>query len=103
MTMKPILTALCAVAISTSAFAGQTVSAPGKQVAPPAPVVFGTGWYGGIEAGINAYQDFGGTRRFITLRGDSIALEPRENVGFVGGAKVGYVFGYAPVRPAIEA
>ena len=56
----------------------------------------------GLQAGINAYQDFGGTRRFS--RGDNdISLEPREKIGFVGGMKAGYVFGTGTVRPAIEA
>ena len=31
-----------------------------------------------------------------------IAVEPREKVGFVGGLKLGYVFGTDTVRPAIE-
>ena len=98
-----LLTAASAVAVTTTAFAGETTTyAPSKGVVPPAPVYYGTGFYLGVQAGVNAYQDFGGTRRFGV--GDSdISLEPREKVGIVGGLKLGYVFGTGTVRPAIEA
>ena len=99
---KPILlTALSAVAITTSAFAGETTYAPSKAVVAPLPV-YGTGFYLGLQAGINAYQDFGGTRRF-SLGDSDISIEPKEKIGFVGGIKAGYVFGTGTVRPAIEA
>src|SRR5678810_64612 len=63
---------------------------------------YGTGWYFGLQAGINAYQDFGGTRR-VHVGGNDVSIEPNEKIGFVGGLKFGYVFGVAHIRPAIEA
>ena len=50
---------------------------------------------------MNAYQDYGGRGHFslgrVTSRSNA------EKVGFVGGLKLGYVFGTGTVRPAIEA
>jgi opacity protein-like surface antigen len=69
---------------------------------PPNPAIYGTGFYMGIQAGVNAYQDFGGSRRY-SLGATEIELDPQEKVGFVGGIKAGYVFGTGTVRPAIEA
>jgi len=102
--IKPLLlTVACAAVFTSAARAGETHYAPSKGVVPPsAPVFYGTGFYMGLQAGINAYQDFGGTRRF-SIDGNDVSLEPRENVGFVGGLKAGYVFGTGTVRPAIEA
>jgi opacity protein-like surface antigen len=101
---RNILTGVVLTAVLTAAsFAGETTYASGKTVAPPpAPIYYGTGFYLGLQAGINAYQDFGGTRRF-DIGGNDVSIEPNENVGFVGGLKVGYVFGTGTVRPAIEA
>jgi opacity protein-like surface antigen len=84
-------------ALAASAFAG----VPSKEIAPPEPIYYGTGFYFGLQAGVNAFQDFGGTRR-LELGDTEIAVEPREKVGFVGGIKLGYVFGTDTVRPAIE-
>lgn len=95
-----LITAFAAVAVSVTAFAGTPVSAPSKDYAAPEPV-YGTGFYIGIQGGINAYQDFGGTRRYS--RGDNeLTLEPKEKIGYVGGLKLGYVFGTGMVRPTIE-
>jgi len=87
-------------ALAASAFAGERM-VPSKNPVAPEPIYYGTGFYAGLQAGINAYQDFGGTRRF-QLGGNDVAVEPREKVGFVGGLKLGYVFGTNTVRPAIE-
>jgi opacity protein-like surface antigen len=97
-----LLTAVSAAVLAATSFAGETTYAPSKGVVPPAPVYYGTGFYLGLQAGINAYQDFGGTRRF-DVGDNEISLEPREKIGFVGGVKAGYVFGTSTVRPAIEA
>jgi opacity protein-like surface antigen len=82
-----------------------------KQVAPPPPPMYGLGFYGAIDAGANIYQDRGGTR---TFNGDNRLLEndrdfdatldvnPKNDVGFFGGIKLGYVFGTGVVRPTIE-
>ena len=94
--------------VSTVIFAGASFAgpppAPSKAIVQPAPApeLYGTGFYFGIQAGINAHQDFGGGRDF-SFRGNEISLEPKDKVGFVGGLKAGYVFGTGTVRPAIEA
>src|SRR5437773_10231637 len=81
-----------------------------KQVAPPPPPpLYGTGFYGAIDAGANVYQDLGDTRTFnqsftgfgATLDLDE-KLEPKNEVGFFGGIKLGYVFGTGVVRPTVE-
>src|SRR4029450_9376438 len=85
-----------------------------KQVAPPPPPVYayGLGFYGAIDMGANIYQDRGGTRTFTgenrindpTDRDFDATLEvdPKNDVGFFGGIKLGYVFGHGVVRPTIE-
>ena len=84
-----------------------------KQVAAPPPVYgYGLGFYGAIDAGANVYQNRGGDRTFtgdnrindITDRDFDATLEvsPKNDVGFFGGIKLGYVFGSGVVRPAIE-
>jgi opacity protein-like surface antigen len=91
--------------------AGQEVY---KQVAPPPPPMYGLGFYGAIDAGANVYQDRGGNRSFSSdADGDSIDRDPRffgstlevnpkNDVGFFGGIKLGYVFGSGVVRPTVE-
>ena len=84
-----------------------------KQVAaPPPPELYGLGFYGAIDAGANVYQNRGGTRTFtaddrridLTDRDFDATLEvnPKNDVGFFGGVKLGYVFGTGVVRPTIE-
>ena len=84
-----------------------------KQVAPPPPPpMYGLGFYGAIDMGANVYQNRGGTRTFtgdnrindITDRDFDATLEvnPKNDVGFFGGIKLGYVFGSGVVRPTIE-
>ena len=84
-----------------------------KQVAPPPPPpMYGLGFYGAIDMGANIYQDRGGTRTFtgdnrindITDRDFDATLEvnPKNDVGFFGGIKLGYVFGTGVVRPTVE-
>jgi opacity protein-like surface antigen len=100
---KHILTAaVSAAAITAASFAGEHTYPDGKkEVAPLAPV-YGTGWYVGLQAGVNAFTDFGESRQF-TLGDNDIVIEADSNVGFVGGLKLGYVFGTGIVRPALEA
>ena len=62
--------------------------------------------------GANIYQDRGGTRTFTgdnrnidpTDRDFDATLEvnPKNDVGFFGGIKLGYVFGTGVVRPTVE-
>ena len=74
--------------------------------------MYGLGFYGAIDMGANVYQDRGGNRTFtgdnrindITDRDFDATLEvnPKNDVGFFGGIKLGYVFGTGVVRPTIE-
>ena len=98
MKKRAILLAISSAACLTTAFAGEPV----VEMTQPDTSCFGPAWYMGVQAGVNAYQDFGGTRRFDLGGGDELALEPRESMGFVGGLKLGYVFGSGAVRPAVE-
>src|SRR4026207_1220353 len=80
-----------------------------KQVAPPPPSPnYGVGFYGAIDMGANVYQDRGGTRTFTQDNpnllgfGDTLEVDPKNDVGFFGGIKLGYVFGTGVVRPTVE-
>ena len=79
-----------------------------KQVAPPSPELWGTGFYGAIDMGANIYQDRGGTQTFTDdnpnspFFGDSLEVNPKNNPGFFGGLKLGYVFLTGVVRPTVE-
>ena len=80
-----------------------------KQVAPPPPPLYGTGFYGGLDLGANLYQNRGDTRTFTSnepspsiLGGDTLTVDPKNDVGFFGGLKAGYVFGTGIVRPTLE-
>ena len=80
-----------------------------KQVAPPPPPpMYGLGFYGAIDAGANVYQNRGGSRDFTVddpnsqFFGSDLHVNPKNDVGFFGGIKLGYVFGHGLVRPAIE-
>ncbi len=80
-----------------------------KQVVPPpTPVIYGTGFYGAIDMGANVYQNRGGSRTFTQDNpnllgfGDTLTVDPKNDVGFFGGVKLGYVFGTGVVRPTVE-
>jgi opacity protein-like surface antigen len=80
-----------------------------KQVAPPPPPpMYGLGFYGAIDMGANVYQNRGGDRTFTQDNPDRIGfgytleVSPKNDVGFFGGIKLGYVFGTGVVRPTIE-
>jgi opacity protein-like surface antigen len=79
-----------------------------KQVAPPPPPMYGLGFYGAIDMGANVYQNRGGNRTFTQDNpdligfGDTLTVDPKNDVGFFGGIKLGYVFGSGVVRPTIE-
>ena len=98
---KLLFSAIAATALTAPLFAGQP-AVVSKNYVEPAPVIYGSGFYLGLQAGANVYQDFGGTRRF-SFNDTDISVEPNEKVGFVGGLKAGYVFGTGSIRPAIEA
>src|SRR6476469_702319 len=98
--------------IATSALLGSSLfdGPPDyKQAAPPPPPPnYGVGFYGAIDLGANVYQDRGGTRTFTQANpnllgfGDTLTLSPKNDVGFFGGIKLGYVFGTGVVRPTVE-
>src|SRR6267378_1623665 len=99
------LTALLVGLLTIPLQAGQEVY---KQVAPPPPPMYGLGFYGAIDAGANVYQNRGDTRTFTQDNpnlpgfGDTLTVDPKNDVGFFGGIKLGYVFGSGVVRPTIE-
>jgi opacity protein-like surface antigen len=100
-----ILTALLVGLLTISVQAGQEVY---KQVAPPPPPLWGTGFYGAIDMGANIYQNRGDDRTFTDNNpnspffGYSLEVDPKNDVGFFGGLKLGYVFGTGVVRPTLE-
>src|SRR5438477_11301348 len=75
-----------------------------KQVAPPPPPpeLYGLGFYGAIDAGANVYQDRGGTKVFSNEFGDTLTVDPTNDVGLFGGVILGYVFTAGVFRPTIE-
>src|SRR5205814_6504362 len=82
-----------------------------KQVAPPPPPpMYGLGFYGAIDMGANVYQNRGDDKTFSANGplvsaedfGDTLTVSPKNDVGFYGGVKLGYVFGTGVVRPTIE-
>ena len=73
-----------------------------KQVAPPPPTLYGTGFYGAIDLGANIYQNRGDETVFSDRFGDTLTVDPKNDVGFFGGIKLGYVFLTGVVRPTIE-
>ena len=80
-----------------------------KQVAQPPPMeLWGTGFYGAIDMGANLYQNRGDDRTFTNddlnspFFGSTLDVNPKNDVGFFGGLKLGYVFGTGIIRPTIE-
>ena len=70
--------------------------------------MYGLGFYGAIDMGANIYQNRGGNRTFTQdnpnepFFGDSLEVDPKNDVGFFGGIKLGYVFGTGVIRPTVE-
>src|SRR5881398_686022 len=101
-----ILTSVLVGLLTVSLQAGEAVAY--KQVAPPPPELYGLGFYGAIDMGANVYQNRGGDRTFTDDRvgtedfGYSLEVDPKNDVGFFGGIKLGYVFGTGVVRPTLE-
>src|SRR5256714_12826843 len=92
--------------LSGSLFAGPPDS--NQPAPPPPPPNYGVGFYGAIDMGANVYQNRGGTRTFTQDNpnllgfGDTLTVDPKNDVGFFGGVKLGYVFGTGVVRPTVE-
>src|SRR5437763_4339100 len=96
-----LLTAIVVGFLTASLQAGEAVAY--KQVAPPPPPeLYGLGFYGAIDAGANVYQDRGRTKVFSDEFGDTLTIDPKNDVGFFGGLKLGYVFGTGVFRPTVE-
>src|SRR5438094_2165276 len=102
-----LLTAIVVGFLTASLQAGEPVAY--KQVAPPPPPeLYGLGFYGAIDMGANVYQNRGGDRTFTDDRvgtedfGDTLTVSPKNDVGFFGGVKLGYVFGTGVFRPTLE-
>src|SRR5947199_1813872 len=96
-----LLTSMMVGFVTASLQAGEAVAY--KQVAPPPPPeLYGLGFYGAIDAGANVYQNRGGEKVFSNEFGDTLTIDPKNDVGFYGGSKLGYVFGTGVVRPTIE-
>src|SRR5438477_3739765 len=103
---------LILISIATIAFLlGSAMPGPPdyKQAAPPPPPPnYGVGFYGAIDLGANVYQNRGGTRTFTQDNpnllgfGDTLTVDPKNDVGFFGGVKLGYVFTSGVFRPTIE-
>ena len=92
--------------VVASVQAGEAVAY--KQFAPPPPQLWGTGFYGAIDMGANVYQNRGGDRTFTDdnlnspFFGDTLTISPKNDVGFFGGIKLGYVWGTGVFRPTFE-
>lgn len=103
--MKHLLLSTVAVALATatSGFAGPYAAQSTKSYAAPQPqgTVYGTGLYIAIQAGINAHQEYRGLedQRIDDIR---FSFEPESKIGGIVGGKIGYVFGTASIRPAVE-
>ena len=103
--MKKTLLFLFTVAFATCVTAPLQAGPPEpyKQVAPPPPPeLYGLGFYGAIDLGANVHQNRGGDQTFTNEFGDTLDVSPKNEVGFFGGIKLGYVFGSGVVRPTIE-
>ena len=110
---KPTMKQLTVITITLGLFlSGSRFAGPpdvSKQVAPPPPPPnYGVGFYGAIDMGANVYQDRGGDRTFTQSDpnllgfGDTLEISRKNDVGFFGGIKLGYVFGTGVVRPTVE-
>src|SRR5438477_10317668 len=100
-----ISTAIITVA-SSSLFAGPPDYK--QAVPPPPPPNYGVGFYGAIDMGANVFQNRGGNRTFTQDNpnllgfGYTLTVDPKNDVGFFGVVKLGYVFGSGVVRPTVE-
>jgi len=102
---------LCSTVALTGLLAASLQAGPAieyKQVAPPPPPLYGVGFYGGLDMGANLYQNRGEDRTFTNdnlndpFFGSTLEVNPKNDVGFFGGLKAGYVFGTGIIRPTIE-
>jgi opacity protein-like surface antigen len=73
--------------------------------------MYGLGFYGAIDMGANVFQNRGDDQTFSANGtafvgtpdfADTLTVSPKNDVGFYGGVKLGYVFGTGVVRPTVE-
>jgi opacity protein-like surface antigen len=106
--MKKLSLLLAPILVGCLAASLQAGTETYKQVAPPPPPMYGLGFYGAIDMGANVYQNRGGDQTFTQDNpdrigfGDTLDVSPKNDVGFFGGIKLGYVFGSGVVRPTVE-
>src|SRR5881398_3950010 len=105
--MKQLTLITIGIFLSGSLFAGPAPEY--KQVAPPPPPpLYGVGFYGAIDMGANIYQNRGDNQTFTDdnpnspFFGSNLEVNPKNDVGFFGGIKLGYVFGTGVIRPTVE-
>jgi opacity protein-like surface antigen len=100
-----VVLALIIIAIG-SVEGGESVSY--KQLAAPPPELYGTGFYGAVDMGANLFQNRGDDRTFTDdnsnspFFGSTLEVHPKNDVGFFGGIKLGYIFGTGIIRPTVE-
>ena len=102
----------CILASGLIGFAAMSLQAGGpevyKQVAPAPPPLYGVGFYGAIDMGANIFQNRGGDQTFSDdnpnspFFGSTLTVSPKNDVGFFGGVKLGYVWGTGVIRPTFE-
>jgi opacity protein-like surface antigen len=84
------------------AFGGSDVTQVNKTVVPASPALFGLGWYGGIDGGVNVYQSYRDDSSFGLGGGNVLDVSHDHKISGFGGIKLGYVFGSGTFRPTIE-
>jgi opacity protein-like surface antigen len=105
MKTRSLLTLVLFGFVTASLHAGESVAY--KQVAPPPPL-YGVGFYGAIDMGANIFQNRGDHQTFSDdnpnspFFGSTLDVDPKNDVGFFGGLKLGYVFGTGWLRPTVE-
>jgi opacity protein-like surface antigen len=105
--MKKLSLVLASIIIAAASLhGGEAVSY--KQLTAPPPELYGTGFYGAIDMGANIFQNRGDDRTFTDdnpnspFFGSTLEVHPKNDVGFFGGIKFGYVFGTGVIRPTVE-
>ena len=98
--MKQFTFITIGILLSGSLFAGPPAPEY-KQVAPPRHhQIMGRAFTDDGDMGANVYQNRGGVNETFTddrvdteFFGDTLTISPKNDVGFFGGIKLGYVFG----------
>ncbi len=97
--MKTTYTLLLSTLVAATLQAGAPSQAP---MTESSSSVRGTGAYFALQAGANFAQDLGDGES-TEVFGSTLSIEPEDSTGFIGGIKLGYIFGTSVVRPTLEA